>query len=213
MEKYCGYRPKIALDIDDTLFFNPIVPNVIKEFGLDVTVHSWDMHELGEDVLGILYKRFLMPEYMCNLEPTEGTIEKVHSWHEKGYRMVGLTARKPIIQNETREMVKKYFPYIEDVFCAGEYRTDNPAHPIMNKGKNIALVKEGCHILIDDGGHNIEASLHLPWMKRYLISNEHTSYNWEVVRRYLINNPPTLHSKQNENRLIHIVKGIKEIDL
>lgn len=65
------------------------------------------------------------------------------------------------------------------------------------------------------GAHNIEASLHLPWIKRYLISNEHTSYNWEVVRRYLINNPPTLHSKQkqNENRLIHIVKGIKEIDL
>lgn len=209
-EHYCGFRPKIAVDCDDTLFINTMVPDIIRENGLTITKHSWDMHELGEDVVQELYRRFLMPEYMCTLKPFPGNIEKMNQWNEEGYRICVVTARKQQIQKETLEMVRKYFPYVEDVYCSGDYKPEYVdskgyhTHPrfALDAGKNSALVAENCHILIDDGGHNIEASLRLPWIRRFLVHNKETFYNEEFVARV-----------QAESLPVTIVKSLAEVEL
>lgn len=204
--KYCGFRPKIAVDCDDTLFVNTMVPDIIRENGLQVTKHSWDMHELGEDVVQELYRRFLMPEYMCTLKPFPGNIEKMNQWNEEGYRICVVTARKQQIQKETLEMVRKYFPYVEDVYCSGDYKEDklDNVHPRFgcDFGKNAALIAEGCHILIDDGSHNIEASLKLPWIKRFLVHNKETFYNEEFIAKIEAGNLP-----------VTLVESLAEVEL
>ena len=209
-EKYCGYKPKIAVDIDDTLFVNNMVPDIIKEFGLPITTHSWDLHELGEIVLKELYNRFVLPKYMCELKPFDGAIDKMDYWNEQGYKICCVTARKPKIQPETLEMVRRYFPYVEDVYCAESFKSEYHdhkgfvSHPrfALDAGKNAALVANNCHVIIDDGGHNIEASMRVPWIKRYLISNPSTFYNHDFAARVL-----------NENLPITVVPNISEVFL
>jgi FMN phosphatase YigB (HAD superfamily) len=190
-ELYCGFRPMIAIDCDDTLFVNTMVPDIIRENGLTVTKHSWDMHELGDSVVEELHRRFLMPEYMCNLKPFPGVVEKLNLWHKQGYRMCVATARKQKIHDETLAMVRRYFPYIEDVYCAEDYRDKyRMFSDKMVSGKNALLVEKGCHVLIDDGSHNIAASLHLPWIKRFLVNNKDTFYNEDFVARMKAENLP-----------------------
>ena len=201
MEKYCGFRrPKIAVDLDDCMFANPIVPNIIKEYNLKVEKHSWDLHELGDKVLGDLYSRFLMPKFMCNLKPYPGNVEKLNKFHEMGFRIIAITSRDPRIKKETTEMVMRYCPYFEGVFFSKEYEGNVP---LMKLGKNAALIKEGCSIFFDDSPKYIEAAMGLGFIKKFLISNDKTNYNWELRDKLLKNPVPD----------VTIVKSIAEIEL
>lgn len=189
----------VAIDIDDTLFCNHMVPNIIKEYGLNIQHHSWDMHELGDNVLNVLYRRFLMPSFMCRLSPFDGSVERVKEWHDAGHKIICITARHPHIRTTTTRMVQKHFPFITDVHFAKEFR-GTMHEPEMDNGKNAALSQTNSSVIIDDASHNIEASLIFPNMKRFLISNEGTSYNWDFVKKVA-----------SEGLPVTVVKSITEV--
>jgi hypothetical protein len=198
-EKYCGYIPKIGIDIDDTMFRNTMVSDIIKEFGLDIPKHSWDLHELPEEVREILYKRFVDPVYMCELKPFRGNAELLTKWHNEGYRIFGITARMSSIRQATLDMFRRYFPYVEDVFCMD----DDRSHDDNKVGKNKIIIRESLSVLVDDSPKYIECAMALPFIRKFFVTNDETSYNWELRDR-LLSNP--VHN-------VTIVKSMAEVVL
>jgi hypothetical protein len=181
---------KIAIDVDDTMFDNDVLNQVLFENGIDPYIknYSWDLHELPENVINELYSRWNNPDYMCCLTPFLGVYKKLIELYEAGHELYALSARNSELRIRTIEMIEFHFVnfyscknLITDLFCIDDSTRDN------NKvyGKNAILKSENFDVFIDDSPKYIEAAIsEFPNMKIFLVSNIYTRHNYLLRHNY-----------------------------
>lgn len=156
---------KVALDIDDTLFKNTVLRDVLNEHDFTGT-YSWDLHEIPENVLSIVRSRFADPMYMCTVKPFDGNPEVIKDMHSKGFELYAVTSRLESVHAQTRDMIKEHFPEIRDVYFGNETKRD-------------ILIDQGFNMLIDDSPKYIKEIMDTD-IQKILISNSHTPYNFDL---------------------------------
>lgn len=164
---------KIAIDLDNTLFNNKIVKDVIDEFGISCTSYHWELDDLGTDAKNECMKRFKDPNYMCTLTPILGNKKKIKEWHKQGHELVCVTSRDCGLALPSIVMLKQHYPEIKSVIFAGSY------------DKSSIYAKEKFDIVIDDHHEHIKQAIKFrKTQKVYFISNKHTPYNWGHVDKF-----------------------------
>lgn len=185
---------KIAIDLDNTLFENRVVEDVIDEYNLNEklkdTLYHWDLDELGNDAQAECFERFRDPKYMCHLKPIHGTKKKIKEWAKAGHELICVTARDIGIGMETADMLRKHYPEISNIVFVGSFdKTSTYAHHKFD-------------VVIDDSPDNVKQAISFRKTKKvYFISNKHTQYNWDFIK-------PLSKSKRVEK-----VEGIRNINL
>jgi uncharacterized HAD superfamily protein len=164
-----GTNVKIAIDIDDTLFRNDVIPTVIDEFGYDPKLKiEYDFHMLSlpEDVRLECQRRFKLGEYMHNLKPIDGCRDRVQEWADQNHTLFCVTARDPLHTLGTNNMVKQYFPMIDYVILVGDF------------DKSRTYCKHEFDVVIDDSPDNVQQAIESGIEQVFFISNDKTPYNW-----------------------------------
>lgn len=182
---------KIAIDLDNTLFTNTVVEDVIKEFNLKLKSHyHWELKELGKKGQAECMKRFKNPLYMCNLKSIRGNKTKIKKWAKAGHELVCVTARDMGIADPSFEMIKKHYPEIKRAIFCGSYN------------KTHIYAKEKFDIVIDDSPNNIKEALQFRKIKKiFFITNKNTPYNWDFSKSF-----------KRSKRVINVI-GIKDISI
>lgn len=175
---------RIAVDIDDTLYHNAVVPEFLDEFGIPRFVQdSWDFNfpEMTPENKEKLITRFVDPKYMCSLNPNPGS-DAVKRWKAEGHSLTCVTMRRPKITAETVDMVNKDFPGVFDgvVMCNPDRETYG------SRDKNAELIAGKYDVYIDDSGEYILAAYKAGVVRNcFLMSNENTPHNKAAVREIL----------------------------
>ena len=157
---------KICVDLDDTLVESNIITDTIKYFDLDFKredIKSWDMLELPDYCRKEIYRRFKLPEYMCNLNPCRNAVQTINKWVAQGHTIFCLTSRALTIEKETKEFVNNLFHEIKETF-------------VVNGSKTKTLNELKPDLYFDDGPHYVLESINLG-INTVMISNKHTPYN------------------------------------
>ena len=197
---------RIAVDVDDTLYHNAVVPDFLDEFGIPRFVQeSWDFNfpEMTPENKAKLMTRFVDPKYMCFLQPNPGS-DVVNDWKAEGHTLTCVTMRRPKIDAETIEMVNRDFPGVFDgvVMCNPERETYG------SRDKNTELVAGKYDVYIDDSGEYILAAYKAGVVKYcFLMSNENTPHNKAAVREI-----EAAHAR-GEMVSVHVVSSWAEIKL
>lgn len=170
---------KIGIDLDDTIFQNKNLANLIESYGFE-RPKLWgfkdfeikpdnDSEELMNEMGNYIHEMFTDPEFMCNdnLIPFEKSIETINKMINDGHEVVIITARTKNIRNKTIELVHKYLPNVSVKFVE------------LGESKEECFRKENIHLWIDDSPHDILTAKKLG-IKTILISNEKTLYNHDV---------------------------------
>jgi len=197
---------RIAVDIDDTLYHNTVVPDFLDEFGIPRFVQeSWDFNfpEMTSEHKANLIKRFVDPKYMCSLTPNPGS-DVVKEWKAKGHTLTCVTMRRPLITSETEAMVSRDFPGVFDgvVMCNPERETYG------SRDKNTELIAGKYDMYIEDSGEYVLAAYKAGVVKHcFLVSNDNTPHNKAAVREI-----EAAHAI-GEMRTVHIVSSCAYIKL
>lgn len=172
------YTKTVMFDLDDTLFNNTIVAEVLASHGIDINdveVH-WDIYKMDipNKVKLEIATAFKDAVRMGNFLPNAGAKELVHHYVELGYTLIAITAREELHREETDKMVKKYFPEIEKIYYVGP----EPKSKLVNE--------LGVDIVIDDNPKTIDECLTLKWKPQmYLVSNAMTPHNKNLIPKYI----------------------------
>lgn len=162
----------IGLDLDRTLI-KPVVENhLLACFKLKVSnipkVRDFWYSNLPEEVREEIFRNYRNDFYMNKfMLPIPGSAEKIKEWHEKGHKMVIITARDDQgeeIRKGTVKLVNRLFPQIKII----EF-TD------MRESKETLMEKHALDIWCDDAPHGIKTALSLG-IKCYMIN---TAFNKE----------------------------------
>ena len=82
----CGFKGgkmRIAIDLDNTLFYNDIVDNITKEYGIPPTKH-YDLRDLPPVAREKCFCLFNDEEAMHGLKPYDMIAEKLQEWVDDG---------------------------------------------------------------------------------------------------------------------------------
>jgi uncharacterized HAD superfamily protein len=176
----------IAIDLDNTLFHNNIVEDVISELKMDITSYKWDLEELGKEGKDECYKRFKNPSFMCNLKAIKGCKEKIEEW-SKNHTLFCITSRHKSLMENTLKMIRSCYPSIENIVIVGGFNKLN------------SFISQNIDVVIDDSPHSVSDALKVDKIKQiYYISNSKTVYN---------------HNFNFENDRVTKVEGLKDIIL
>ncbi len=161
----------IAFDLDDVLYSYDVISRTLEEHGVDpASVTTWEMTEAPQNVVNIIRERFRDAKYMCNpvgLMPD--AILAIKKIIKLGYRCIVVSSRAPEIASQTRIMIKKVLPDISGIFLVG-----------IGGSKVEILKRQCCHLLIDDGPHNIQDAM-AAGINCILISNRKTLHNHQFA--------------------------------
>lgn len=165
---------KIAIDLDNTLFRNTVVENVIDELQLDLKcLYHWELEELGKKGQAECMKRFKNPLYMCNLKPIRGNKSKINEWAKAGHELICVSARDIKIASSSFDMLTNHYPKIKRAIFCGSY------------DKTAIYANEKFDVAIDDSHHNIKEALHFRKIKKiFFITNKNTPYNWDFSNNF-----------------------------
>lgn len=161
----------IGVDLDSTLIKMTVCGKAAKKLGYDYTdkdVIDWYQSNFPEDMKNLIFEMFQDPDMMCeDVEPIEGSQDKIKEWTDAGHKIVLITARGDVLKESTIKFINLLYPEIEDINFVG-----------FNESKLDTLVQKNVQIYIDDAVHNVmdSISLNIPTI---LISNKFTKYNWE----------------------------------
>jgi len=156
----------IGIDIDNTLFYIPIVEYVNEKFGESYNhydISDWSFSNLPEHIRQDIFQQFKNPDFMCRLHSLPGAFSTIRDWHSAGHRIFLITSRDFSIRRQTEDMIRKEFlDLVEEVGFVGH---DN---------KKAALKYYRITDFIDD--YCVEDGLELK-INTWLITNEKTVYN------------------------------------
>ena len=165
----------IAFDLDDTLVKTDVVSLASKKFGYtkysDLTKRDWRFTSFPEDLRKEIFRMFSSSKYMCYLaNPIDGSQNLLKELKEAGFKLIIITARVKKLKRATKNLVKKYFPEIDDVYFVD----------IVETKKNL-FKKLKIDYWVDDAPHEIKNALTLG-IKSFMISNKNTNYNWSMKK-------------------------------
>jgi len=163
----------IAFDIDDTLFNNHLIFDVMHRHKLDPLKVLRNFHiknlEISKDIKNEIYQEF-KSKRMYKLKPNDNAQFVIEKLLEHGHNIYLITARDKEMKDQTYEMVKKYFPGIkkENLFYCP-------------KGKLGKLKDLKIDFFVED---NIEAVINLTKeldITYFVLQNDNTPHNWDIV--------------------------------
>lgn len=156
----------IGIDIDNTLFYIPIVEYINEKYGESYThydVNDWNFSNFPEHIREDIFAQFKNPEFMCHLKPIYGAFQTIRDWHSVGHKIYLITSRDFSIRRQTEDLIRKEFlDLVEDVGFVGQ---DN---------KKAALKYYRITDFIDD--YCVEDGLDLK-INTWMITNNRTIYN------------------------------------
>lgn len=163
----------IGFDLDNTLIDLDPNKELIKRLNYHSSksdVHDWEYSTFPEHIRKEVFNLFKDESFMCGetIIPFPNVQNKIKELTNKGYNIVLITARAENLTEGTIKLVNKYFPEIKDINLVG-----------FNVSKKDLFIEKKLDLWIDDSPHGVKDSLDLK-IKTYLISNEHTKYNWIV---------------------------------
>jgi 5'(3')-deoxyribonucleotidase len=166
-------KKTIAIDFDDVLYDAEVVARSLIEHGIaPESVKTWEMTEVPPEVVSIIRARFHDPAYMCDpagMIPEAVKAVKRIAW--LGYRVIVISSRAADIAEQTKEIVKKLMPCVDEVFIVG-----------LGGDKTKIMKEQEVVLLIDDGPHNIEAAMKAG-IPCTLISNIRTNHNKKLAKK------------------------------
>lgn len=159
----------IGLDLDNTLVHLKTIEEVAKENNLpytDADCDDWNLSNFPKDFVEKVMEKWNDPEHMCSVIPIPGAISTVSHLKDIGYDIHIITARNKPVREGTKELVGKYFPKIDSLHFVN-----------YNESKTYLRKYLELDIWVDDSPIECHASVY-EGIKTYMISNEHTKYNW-----------------------------------
>ena len=127
-------------------------------------VIDWGYKSFPEDMRMEIYRMFSDPDYMCNLKPYPGVVDKLKELVEAGNVISCITSRHADIKIQTRKMVRSLFPMIENIYFS-------------NKTSFVNF--NMTNLYVDDNHHEIKRMMEMG-IKCVMISNDNTKYNFEL---------------------------------
>lgn len=164
---------RIGIDVDDVL--NNLVDKWVEKYNLlyrgnlqveDIT--SWDICQFSS--IGADFYRLLDAELWSSLRPLEGSVEITKKLQDAGHELILVTATHKKDVECKVNWLEEHFPHLD------------LNNLIITRRKDLVDVD----VLVDDGGHNIEAFpgdvlvMDRPW-NRYLGEEYARVYSWEEI--------------------------------
>lgn len=192
-------KPKIAIDIDDTL--SSFIAEFLKWYNIKLGT-SYDFNDFKDyywpNWMDVTEKEavksvhdFFETEEFKNLPVLDGAKEWVEQMSEK-YELYIVTARQTIVERITRDWLDKNFA---DKFKEVVFGNHYALNGVRGPGKGELCEKLGCEVLIDDNFYHLESLekhgikavlLDRPWNKE-IKDSEYVkrAYNWDEASKYL----------------------------
>lgn len=160
----------VGVDIDNTLIHLPVIAYINHKFGTeykDSDLSDWGLGNFPQNIREDVLAQFKNPDFMCRARGYLWCYPTLRDWHAQGARIFAITRRSENLIHHTYSQIDREFPGLfEDVFFVRE--TDS---------KTRFLKKIDANIHIDD--YDVEDGLRAG-VKTWLITNEHTAYNWNM---------------------------------
>lgn len=156
----------IGIDIDNTLFYIPIIEYINEKFGMTYNHYDltdWYMNNMPEHIRQDVCSQFKNPEFMCQLKSIPGTFQTIRDWHSAGHRIYLITKRDFSIRRQTEAMIdREFLGFVEEIGFVG----DDNKKGALKYYRITDFIDDFC---VEDGTDlNINT-----WM----ITNEKTVYN------------------------------------
>jgi phosphoglycolate phosphatase-like HAD superfamily hydrolase len=114
---------------------------------------------------------YASPKYMSYMaRPIDGAKQLLKDLKKAGFKIIVITARVNSLHRSTRNLVKKEFPEVDDVYFVD-----------ITETKKDLFKKLKISYWVDDAPHEIKNSLTLG-IKSFMISNKNTNYNWNMKK-------------------------------
>lgn len=169
-----NYR-NIGIDIDNTLFYIPMIEYVNGKYGTDYRhfdIKDWNLTDFPEHIRQDVLAQFKNPEFMCQLRSLPGAFQTIRDWHAAGHKIFVITKRDFSIRRATEAMIdREFLGLVEEVGFVG----DDNKKAALRYYRITDFIDDFC---VDDG---LDLNINT-WM----ITNETTVYN---------------HSKRTDSRL------------
>ena len=161
--------PVVMFDIDDTLVNNTVIENVLKKFGCEDTRIQFDYFsmDIPAEAKDLITAKFVCNDTVSSFEPNPGMKELVQKLHEKGFKLISITARPEYVRTGTMVMMRKHFPQIQNVFFAGSFNKIE-----FIKAQGVTHIDDSAKVMSDCQGLGL---------KLFMISNDMTKHNHEFV--------------------------------
>jgi len=157
-----------VIDLDNTLFYNDIVDKACYEAGVPHPVN----HDLSDAPLSVqdrCWKEFEDENRMCSFEPYADVVGIDKLLKDKGHRVIVLSARSHKMYTRTVQMVKKHYPYVDDIILLQSY------------DKGSSYISLNADVVVDDHANHVIQALDVGVKYVIMISNNHTIYNYKSI--------------------------------
>ena len=158
----------IIIDLDNVLFDNTVVTDICTEAGIEPPRH-WDLHDLPKEIQEKCWNAFKDKNLMCYLKPYPQAIGIDIKLKEAGHKVFVVTARSSNLHDETKAMVVKHFPFVDDIVLVGDW------------DKTETYKKLKADVVIDDHVEHIYQAISVDVKYPILVSNDTTPYNHASV--------------------------------
>lgn len=186
-------RKNIGIDIDNTLFYIPVVEYINAKYGESYNhfeMNDWSYMHLPEHIRQDVFQQFKSPEFMCSLKSIYGTYQTIRDWHSVGHKIFLITKRAENLRRDTYSQIEREFPgLVETVAFVGD------------DSKVSALRYFRIDTFIDDFCVRDGLTLKLD---TWLITNENTAYNHSLRTNDKLNQAASLRHVRllNDHRAI-----------
>lgn len=177
----------IGVDVDNVLFYIPILESINKEFGekyTDSDLNDWSFQNFPEHIRNEVFGAFCSTEFMCSTSPIWGNYSTLRDWAAEGNKLYAITRRAWNLYDGTCRQINRHYPGLfEDVIFAKD-----------TESKVKYLKSIGATVHIDD--YDVEDSVNCG-IKTWLITNEKTAYNHKFRTNSKLNQAETISNVRN----------------